>query len=249
MKKRYQGMSSACLIDNQCVYLKNQGTQQLKLLDNPKSLSYQTMNLESAQVAGNYLNEVQLIKSYVLLTEQKIDARSKKCRQESLFNLDSQSHLAYFQPNVIADEKTDYANAITFDLDSFAGLIYMNGLVSTKLKICPKFKLQTRIFVNNNLILNDIIGTNGHDCEDLGLFTNFTNYNSLFVISDKVDDEYLHHLNAVLGQLMVEGCYDITKLAVPGFVIRLLTNDSASIAVVVKRVLNTVKNELFGFEN
>lgn len=175
--------------------------------------------------------------------------------QEIHLTLGKDSVLEFMMDDLLPYEDAKYTQTTTIELEKSSTLFYLDGVTSGWSKQGIPFKyntlhLDTKIYQEGKLVVSDHFISKPDDFEamnHLGLFENYRNYNSLIIINPDIDESYIEQLRTYLDSINVKATYGISQLEIPGFVLRILGENSEENKKIVMACANQVRKDLLDY--
>ena len=176
-------------------------------------------------------------------------------KQNIELTLGQNATLEFLMDDLLPYKDAKFKQNTNIHLTSSSNLIYLDGTTSgwspdEKLFTYDILKLDTKIYLDNKLVVNDHFlyePIEYNDFNHLGLFESYTNYNTLIAINPKIDDEYIKNMRETLAKLDVQASFGVSKLECPGFILRILGKTIDDNKDVIYTCANKVRQDLFGF--
>lgn len=107
-------------------------------------------------------------------------------------------------------------------------------------------KMRNKIYLDNKLVLLDklLLSPGKNDLFSMGHFENYLNYGTAIIIDSRIDLEYVEKLREHLQQYDVDVKYGVSKLEIPGIVVRALGNLTQDIQKIIYGATNYSRQEL-----
>lgn len=249
--RKYLNSSNVLIKNNQIVQIQNKGQSKISQISSTLKDNYLLYDISNCFLGGqNYGLKLEISKSHVLVVNNHEllvcdDDEIKKTVSSLRIDIVDDSFVEYFGDNIKVQSNYDFLDLTSINLTPMSSLVYLSSIESSIKDIPELLKLQTKIAVGGEIVTNQISSlTENNDFRMLGLFNKFSNYDRLFVIHPLIDEEYVQHANSVIGQIRLQGFYDIHLLNVSGFVLHLLTHDKESSKQVIEKCCNLVRTEL-----
>lgn len=175
--------------------------------------------------------------------------------QEIHLNLDHHSVLEFLMDDLLPYKDAKYTQKTVINMKEDATLLYLDGVTSGWSPDDKDFQydalhLDTQVYMNDELVVSDhfiSIPKNFKSMAQLGLFENYKNYNSLIVINPDIDDHYIDSIRQQLDTVETNATYGISKLEVPGFVLRILGETMEDNKRYIFKCANQVRQDLLHY--
>jgi urease accessory protein len=174
-------------------------------------------------------------------------------RQVSKIQLEKNSVLEFINDSTILFKDAIYEQDTEIYMDSSATFILAEGMTAGWSPDGKPFqykyaKMKNRIYLDEKLILLDklFLSPETNDMLSLGHFENYLNYGTAIIINPNIDNEFIENLREDLKQYDVDVRYGISKLEVPGMVIRALGNLTQDIQKIIFAATNYARKNLLG---
>lgn len=185
-----------------------------------------------------YKVDIELEKdAHAVLTTQtpnyvyKCDNLKQTC-QETTIKLAEGAFLEYYMDEVIPYKNAYYRQYMDIDLAKDASLILTDGLTSGWSPDEKRFQyrdvgMRTRIKVGGRLVYNDYLLCTPHEdqLDELGYFEGYTNFNSVVVIDEKIDADFVAQAREAIVEKAANVRFGISLLENNGAVLRILGFD------------------------
>lgn len=173
--------------------------------------------------------------------------------QEIQLAVGHEATLEFLMDDLLPYKNTIFRQMTRIDLKEDSNLIYLDGVTSgwspeERPFSYDSVQLSTKIYMNGKLCLNDHFISepqNYADINHLGLFENYTNYNTVLVVNPDIDEVYIEEMRDELDKLDVEATYGISELEIPGFALRILGRTMDDNKTLIFDCANKVRQDLF----
>lgn len=172
--------------------------------------------------------------------------------QESTFHLKKDSYLEYLPDALIAYKDARYYQHNTFHLDKGATLLYSDILTpgwspEGKQFTYDRLRLKNEIYMDGRLAAYDHVKLepNDQNMKQLGFMEGYTHLGSLIVVGEKTTNELIDRLHETIQGETGNFSFGISKLAVPGFTIRIMANYTQVIEHIVSVCHHMISEEWY----
>lgn len=172
--------------------------------------------------------------------------------QESTFHLKKDSYLEYLPDALIAYKDARYYQHNTFHLDKGATLLYSDILTpgwspEGKQFTYDRLRLKNEIYMDGRLAAYDHVKLepNAQNMKQLGFMEGYTHLGSLIVVGEKTTNELIDRLHETIQGETGNFSFGISKLAVPGFTIRIMANYTQVIEHIVSVCHHMISEEWY----
>ncbi|PID15965.1 urease accessory protein [Sporosarcina sp. P34] len=170
--------------------------------------------------------------------------------QETVIRMKKDSYLEYLPDAIIAYKDASCYQKNSVYMEKGATLLYAEILTPGWSPEGEKFsyemlRLKTEIYMEGQLVVFDHIKLHpaSQDMNELGFMEGYTHLGSLIVVGEKTNDALLDRLYEVLQQEAGEFAFGLSKLAVPGFTIRILANYTQVIERIISVCHHVISEE------
>ena len=179
----------------------------------------------------------------------------EKTRQIIDLTVEDEGSLEFLVDDLIPYAQSNFCQKATIHLGEHSTLFYLDGLTSGWSQDEQRFtyehlRLDTEIYFKDQLIVNDkmiIEPRNYETMTQLGLFEEYSNYNSLIVINEAIDEQYIQRVRHLLEQYEVEATFGISQLEYPGFILRVLGKTMDDNKTLIYACANLCRQDLLHF--
>ena len=229
-------------------------------LDNEKVPCYFLMHMGGGYLEGEHCyNDIHLKKNTRSIITTQTPTIIYKClnnipaKQFSKINLEENSVLEYIMDNTILFKDAIFEQETDIYLDSTSTLILAEGITAGWSSDGKPFqyklaKMKNRIYLDNKLVLLDklLLSPEKSDLFAMGHFENYLNYGTAIIIDSKIDLEFVENMREYLQKYDVDVKYGVSKLEIPGVVVRALGNLTQDIQKIVYGATNYSREKLLG---
>ena len=178
-------------------------------------------------------------------------------KQISKIQLEKNSVLEYINDNTILFKDAIYEQTTDIFMDPTSTLILAEGMTAGWSPDGKPFqykyaKMQNKIYFDNKLVLLDklFLSPETNDMFSLGHFENYLNYGTALIINSKINSEFIENLREHLKQYdNIDVRYGVSKLEIPGLVIRALGDLTQDIQKIIYGATNYARNHLLGSQD
>lgn len=177
---------------------------------------------------------------------------TKEVYQETVFDLKKDSYLEYLPDALIAYQDAQYYQKNIIHMDKSATLLYSDILTPGWSPEGEKFsydmlRLKSEIYMEDQLVAYDHIKLKPETqrIEELGFMEGYTHLGSFIVVSAHTTSELLDRLYEVIQQESGDFSFGISKLAVPGFTIRIMANYTQVIERIITSCHHLISEEWY----
>jgi urease accessory protein len=160
----------------------------------------------------------------------------KQAYQETEINLEKGSYLEFLPDPVIAYQNARYFQKNVVRMERGATFLYSDILTpgwSPKgyLFSYDMLRLINEIYLGDELIAFDHLKLTpkDEDMSGLGFMEGYTHLGSFIVIGEKTDDDLIESLYEMMNEIPGNFSFGISKLAAPGFTVRVMANMTQAI--------------------
>lgn len=173
--------------------------------------------------------------------------------QEINLKVGHQATLEFLMDDLLPYKDTIFKQKTRIDVTHDSNLIYLDGVTSgwspdDKPFSYDSVHLDTKIYMDGTLCVSDHFISEPKsfaDINHLGLFENYTNYNTLLVLNPNIDERYIEEMRDELDDANVNATYGISQLEVPGFALRILGQTIDDNKTLIFDCANKVRQDLF----
>ncbi|RHW39091.1 urease accessory protein UreD [Neobacillus notoginsengisoli] len=169
--------------------------------------------------------------------------------------LKDKSYLEFLPDPLIAYKDAKYKQKNVFHLDGSSALLYSDILTPGWSPEGEDFSYDTlqlinEVYVDEKLLLYDHVKLQPgkQDMNSLGFMEGTTHLGSMIVVGEQTTDELIDKIYESLCPSSDEYRMGISRLAVPGFTIRILSNNTQIIEQAFNKCHRLIRNEWFGNE-
>ncbi len=227
-------------------------------LDREKIPCYFLMHLGGGYLEGERCyNDIHLKENTRTIITTQAPTVVYKCennipaKQISKIYLEKNSILEYMMDNTILFKNANFEQETDIYLDFTSTLILAEGITAGWSSDGKPFqyrlaKMRNKIYLDNKLVLLDklLLSPGKNDLFSMGHFENYLNYGTAIIIDSRIDLEYVEKLREHLQQYDVDVKYGVSKLEIPGIVVRALGNLTQDIQKIIYGATNYSRQEL-----
>lgn len=204
-----------------------------------------------------YLQEVTLDAStHAILTTQTPNyiykcENGKTTRQDCIVHVGESALCEYYFDETIPYGKALFNQYSTFYLDDHAKLILTDGLTSgydqTGEDFCfHKIGIRSRIYRNETLLFNDflLVDPRRDPMKQLGYFEGYSNFNSVTIIDEDLNDQKVKAFREILGQMETSSLYGLSAIESEGLVLRVLGMSADENRRVMERLIRAYRTSI-----
>ncbi|PID06117.1 MULTISPECIES: urease accessory protein UreD [unclassified Sporosarcina] len=177
---------------------------------------------------------------------------TKPVYQETIFRMKKDSYLEYLPDALIAYKDASCYQKNSIYMEKGATLLYSDILTPGWSPDGEKFsydmlRLKTEIYMDDQLVAFDHIKLHpaSQDMNALGFMEGYTHLGSLIVVGEKTSDALLDRLYEAIQREDGEFAFGLSKLAVPGFTIRILANYTQVIERIISVCHHIISDEWY----
>ncbi|HLS31000.1 MAG TPA: urease accessory protein UreD [Flavobacteriaceae bacterium] len=177
----------------------------------------------------------------------------KEAYQEANMFLAKGSYLEYLPGAIIGYKNAKFFQKNIFHLEKGATLLYLEVITSGWSPEGDPFtftslRLQSEIYKDEELVVYDHIklAPEEQNFNVLGFMEGYSHVGTFMVVSDEVDDDIIDRVYQVLSEEDYDVKFGISKLSVPGFTIRILSNMTQHIEWLAMKCRNFLNEEWYG---
>lgn len=177
---------------------------------------------------------------------------NKHAYQETELFLKKDSYLEYLPDPLIAYKDARYLQKNTVHMEKGATLLYTDILTPGWSPEGKKFsydtlRLKNEIYMDDELIAFDHIKLSPavQLIDGLGFMEGYTHLGSFIVVGEKTDDDLLDQLFETIHQETGDFKAGLSKLAVPGFTIRIMANSTQLIERIITACHHVISMEWY----
>lgn len=172
--------------------------------------------------------------------------------QESHFYLGKDSYLEYIPDALIAYADARFFQYNIFHLEQGAAFFYADILTpgwspEGKAFRYDQLRLKNVVYLEGQLAAFDHIKLqpSSQYMDEIGFMEGYTHLGSLIVVGPKTSDELLEHLHDMIQEESGDFSFGISKLAVPGFSVRIMANFTQLIERIITVCHQVISKEWF----
>lgn len=172
--------------------------------------------------------------------------------QESYFYLKKDSYLEYLPDALIAYKDARYYQKNIVHMEKGATLLYSDILTPGWSPEGEKFsydrlRLKNEIYMDNELVVFDHIKLEpkSQSMNDIGFMEGYTHLGSFIVVGEKTTDALLDRLYETIQEEAGDFAFGLSKLAVPGFTIRIMANYTQVIERIIAACHHVISEEWY----
>lgn len=177
---------------------------------------------------------------------------TKEVYQETVFNLKKDSYLEYLPDALIAYKDASYYQKNIVHMEAGATLLYSDILTPGWSPEGEQFsyeqlRLKTEIYMNEQLVAFDHIKLQpeSQQMNTLGFMEGYTHLGSFIVIGEKTTPDLLDKLHEVIEQEPGDFAFGLSRLAIPGFTIRIMANYTQVIERIITACHHVISEEWY----
>ncbi|MBM7599813.1 urease accessory protein [Virgibacillus halotolerans] len=162
--------------------------------------------------------------------------------QETEFHLKKNSYLEYLPDALIAYENAKYVQKNIVHMEKGATLLYSDIVTpgwspEGKQFSYDTLRLKSEIYMDNELVAFDHIKLQPEQqhMTGLGFMEGYTHLGSFIVIGEKTNEALLDRLYEAIQEDSSDFAFGLSKLAVPGFTVRIMANRTQ----IIERIITT----------
>ena len=227
-------------------------------LDEEKIPCYFLMHMGGGYLEGEHCyNDIHLKENTRSIITSQTPTIIYKClndipaKQFSKIKLEKDSVLEYIMDNTILFKDARFEQETDIYLDSTSTLILTEGITAGWSSDGQPFqyklaKMKNKIYLNNKLILLDklLLSPEKSDLFSLGHFEKYLNYGTAIIINPEIDLDFIENMREYLQEQKVDVKYGVSKLEIPGVVVRVLGNLTQDIQKIVYGAVNYSREKL-----
>ncbi|ERT67984.1 urease accessory protein UreD [Cetobacterium somerae] len=229
-------------------------------LDNEKVPCYFLMHMGGGYLEGEHCyNDIHLKENTRSIITTQTPTIIYKClnnipaKQFSKIRLEKNSVLEYIMDNTILFKDANFEQETDIYLDSTSTLILAEGITAGWSSDGKPFqyklaKMKNRIYLDDKLVLLDklLLSPEKSDLFSMGHFENYLNYGTAIIIDSKIDLDFVENMRIYLQEYDVDVKYGVSKLEIPGVVVRALGNLTQDIQKIIYGATNYSREKLLG---
>lgn len=229
-------------------------------LDKEKIPCYFLMHMGGGYLEGEQCyNNIHLKKNARSIITSQTPTIVYKClnnipaKQYSKIHLEENSVLEYIMDNTILFKDANFEQETDIYLDSTSTLILVEGVTAGWASDGKPFqyklaKMKNSIYIDNNLVLLDklLLSPEKNNLFSMGHFENYLNYGTAIIIDSKIDLDFVENMRTYLQEYNVDVKYGVSKLDIPGVVVRVLGNLTQNIQKIIYGAVNYSRKNLLG---
>lgn len=174
-------------------------------------------------------------------------------KQFTKIHLEKNCILEYMMDNTILFKDANFEQETDIYLDSSSTLILSEGITAGWSSDGKPFqyklaKMKNKIYIDKKLVLLDklLLSPEKSDLFSLGHFENYLNYGTAIIINPEINLEFVEEMREYLKAYDVDVKYGISKLEIPGLVVRALGNLTQDIQKIIYGATNHARQKLLG---
>lgn len=173
--------------------------------------------------------------------------------QETNVKMKKGSYLEYIPDALIAYQDARYFQRNSIHMEQGATLLYSDILTpgwspEEKEFSYDMLRLKTEIFIEDELVAFDHIKLDptSQAMSELGFMEGYTHLGSFIIVGDKTNEALIDRLYDVIKACEGDFTFGISKLAVPGFTIRIMANYTQVIERIITACHHIISEEWYG---
>ena len=173
--------------------------------------------------------------------------------QETNVKMKNGSYLEYIPDALIAYQDASYYQKNSIHMEKGATLLYSDILTpgwspEEKDFSYGMLRLKTEIFMEDELVAFDHIKLqpNSQSISELGFMEGYTHLGSFIIVGEQTDDALIDQLYHVIEESDGDFSFGISRLAVPGFTIRIMANYTQVIERIITACHHVIAKEWYG---
>ena len=170
--------------------------------------------------------------------------------QETTFYLKKDSYLEYLPDALIAYKDARYYQKNVVHMEKGSTLLYSDILTpgwspEGKQFSYDMLRLKSEIYMDNELVAFDHIKLQpeSQHMNELGFMEGYTHLGSFIVVGEKTNDDLLDRLYETIQKESGDFAFGLSKLAVPGFTIRIMANYTQVIERIITACHHVISEE------
>ncbi|MCF3944319.1 urease accessory protein UreD [Oceanobacillus alkalisoli] len=178
---------------------------------------------------------------------------NKEVYQETHFHMGKNSYLEYLPDALIAYKDARYHQKNVIHMEQGATLLYSDILTPGWSPDGEQFsynmlRLKTEIYKEGELAAFDHIKLEPktQQMNELGFMEGYTHLGSFIVVSEQTSDELLDQLYETITGIPGDFSFGISKLAIPGFTVRIMANYTQVIERIITASHHVISKEWYG---
>src|SRR5690625_6919 len=172
--------------------------------------------------------------------------------QETTFHLKKDSYLEYLPDALIAYKDAKYFQKNIIHMEKGATLLYSDILTPGWSPEGDRFsyemlRLKTEIYMEDELVAFDHIKLQpeSQHMSGIGFMEGYTHLGSFIVVGEKTNDELLDRLYETIQQEAGSFAFGLSRLAVQGFTLRVMANQTQVIERIISACHGVVSDEWY----
>lgn len=177
---------------------------------------------------------------------------TRQVYQESVFHMKKGSYLEYLPDALIAYKDAKYYQKNIVHMEKGATLLYSDILTPGWSPEGEKFsydmlRLKTEIYMEDELVVFDHIKLHpaSQHMNGLGFMEGYTHLGSFIVVGEKTNDDLLDRLHETIQKEAGDFAFGLSKLAVPGFTVRIMANYTQVIERIISACHHVISDEWY----
>lgn len=178
---------------------------------------------------------------------------NKEVYQETNVNMEKDSYLEYIPDALIAYQDASYYQKNSIHMKQGATLLYSDILTPGWSPDEKKFsydmlRLKTEIYMEEELVAFDHIKLepNSQAMTELGFMEGYTHLGSFIVVGEQTNDALIDQLYTLIQESEGDFSFGISRLAIPGFTIRIMANYTQVIERIITACHHLISKEWYG---